>query len=255
MWLWRTSRARVSILLRAPQSRGRTGREGKTFPGLPSRGGSTLLALPRRRRAGSPQGAAQGRALRSSGSCSPQPRARSQRSGLSSHLPPLGPATAPSSLPQALSFRERNLFLFNEEPLRFLGQLMGHLTLSCAEEDQEISCGAAQALRAFHRFILLRQSKRRWGGLGPSRHKGPGKAPHRLLLPLLAEAAAKSSEAGAGEQPCRANHRAHAARLGAAAWGPSREPLGWRACGSSIPGLLPSSRAESQTELCCPPAA
>ncbi|KAM6187496.1 uncharacterized protein WM294_016646 [Sarcoramphus papa] len=84
-----------------------------------------------------------------------------------------------SSMLEALSFRQRNLFLFNEEPLQFLGQVMGHLTLSCAEEDQEISCGAAEALRAFHRFILLRQT----------------------------EAAANSSEAGAGEQPCRAAPR------------------------------------------------
>lgn len=63
---------------------------------------------------------------------------------------------------------------------------MGHLTLSCAETDQEISCGAVEALRAFHRFILVRQSKRGWGGPGPSSHKGPGKALHRLGPPRSA---------------------------------------------------------------------
>lgn len=37
---------------------------------------------------------------------------------------------------------------------------MGYLALSCAEEDQEISCRAFQALCNFKRFLLVRQSKR-----------------------------------------------------------------------------------------------
>lgn len=145
---------------------------------------------------------------------------------------------------------EGNAFLFNEKPLQFLGRVMGHLTLSCAETDQEISCGAVEALRAFHRFILVRQSKRGWGGLGPSSHKGPGKALHRLGPPaLLEEGAANASGAGAGEQPCCAKPGAHAALLGVAAWGLSREPLGWRACGSS------SSERCSCRSLCVSPPA
>lgn len=76
--------------------------------------------------------------------------------------------------------------------------------------------------------------------LGPSSHTGPGEAPHRLSPPpLLEQGAANSCEAGAGEQPCCAKPRAQAARLGGAAWGLSREPLGWRACGSRLPGLSP----------------
>lgn len=80
-----------------------------------------------------------------------------------SHWPQLGPATAPSSLPQAVPFRKGNFFLFKEKPVQFLGQLMGHVTLSCAEEDQEISCAAAEALGALHSFVLLRQGEGCWG--------------------------------------------------------------------------------------------
>ncbi|KAM6227874.1 uncharacterized protein M6G45_017575 [Spheniscus humboldti] len=65
----------------------------------------------------------------------------------------------PSSMMEASPLGEGNAFLFNEKPLQFLGRVMGHLTLSCAETDQEISCGAVEALRAFHRFILVRQSR------------------------------------------------------------------------------------------------
>ncbi|XP_072717056.1 maestro heat-like repeat-containing protein family member 7 [Ciconia boyciana] len=64
----------------------------------------------------------------------------------------------PSSMLEVSRFREGNFFLFQAKPLQFLGQLMGHLTLSRAEKDQEISCGAAEALRAVHRFILLREA-------------------------------------------------------------------------------------------------
>lgn len=117
-------------------------------------------------------------------------------------MPRLGPATSPSSLPQALPFRAGGRFLFQTEPLDVLGPLMGHLTLACAEQDQIISDRAAEALRAFHKFILLQRGKSRWGGPGPSSHRGPGEEPHRLTrTPLLEEGAANSSEAGAGEQP------------------------------------------------------
>ncbi|XP_069633325.1 maestro heat-like repeat-containing protein family member 7 [Haliaeetus albicilla] len=58
---------------------------------------------------------------------------------------------------EAVPFRKGNFFLFKEKPVQFLGQLMGHVTLSCAEEDQEISCAAAEALGALHSFVLLRQ--------------------------------------------------------------------------------------------------
>ncbi|XP_033928995.1 uncharacterized protein [Melopsittacus undulatus] len=44
------------------------------------------------------------------------------------------------------------------KPLDFLGHAVGYLALSCAEEDQEISCGAFQALCNFKRFLLVRQS-------------------------------------------------------------------------------------------------
>ncbi|KAM7076534.1 uncharacterized protein J5F26_016523 isoform 2-T3 [Ciconia maguari] len=64
----------------------------------------------------------------------------------------------PSSMLEVSRFREGNFFLFQAKPLQFLGQLMGHLTLSRAEKDQEISCGAAEALRAVHGFVLLREA-------------------------------------------------------------------------------------------------
>ncbi|XP_075344626.1 maestro heat-like repeat-containing protein family member 7 isoform X2 [Mycteria americana] len=64
----------------------------------------------------------------------------------------------PSSMLEVSHLRDGNFFLFQAKPLQFLGQLMGHLTLSCAEKDQEISCGAAEALRAVHGFILLREA-------------------------------------------------------------------------------------------------
>lgn len=56
---------------------------------------------------------------------------------------------------------------------------MGYLALSCAEEDQEISCRAFQALCNFKRFLLVQQSKRHWGRLELSSCKGPGKVLHR----------------------------------------------------------------------------
>ncbi|XP_040976770.1 maestro heat-like repeat-containing protein family member 7 [Aquila chrysaetos chrysaetos] len=58
---------------------------------------------------------------------------------------------------EAVPFRKGNFFLFREKPVEFLGQLMGHVALSCAEEDREISCAAAEALGALHSFVLLRQ--------------------------------------------------------------------------------------------------
>ncbi|KAM6035116.1 maestro heat-like repeat-containing protein family member 7 [Theristicus caerulescens] len=63
----------------------------------------------------------------------------------------------PPEMLAALHPGEGNPFLFSEKPLPFLGEVMGYLTLSCAEQDEEISRGALEALRAFHTFILLRR--------------------------------------------------------------------------------------------------
>ncbi|XP_064295210.1 maestro heat-like repeat-containing protein family member 7 isoform X3 [Phalacrocorax carbo] len=66
----------------------------------------------------------------------------------------------PASMLEASRFTAGTTLLFKLRTLPFLGQVMGHLTLSCAEQDQEISRGAVEALRAFHRFILLRHSSK-----------------------------------------------------------------------------------------------
>ncbi|XP_068523910.1 maestro heat-like repeat-containing protein family member 7 [Anas acuta] len=67
----------------------------------------------------------------------------------------------PSSLMQD-SFRNRvgtvSVRTFQTKPVPLLGQLMGCLTLCCAEEDKDISCGSAEALHAFHRIVMVRQS-------------------------------------------------------------------------------------------------
>lgn len=61
--------------------------------------------------------------------------------------------------PHGLPGMEGSPFHFTEKPLEFLGCLMAQLALSCTEEDQEMSCKAAEALRAFHRFIRLRDGE------------------------------------------------------------------------------------------------
>lgn len=90
----------------------------------------------------------------------------------------------PSSHPQDLS-RHRagtvNLCPFQTKPVPLLGQLMGCLTLCCAEEDHDISSASAEALHAIHRIMMVRQSKRGWGGLAPSRHKGSVKTRHGAM--------------------------------------------------------------------------
>ncbi|XP_038027419.1 maestro heat-like repeat-containing protein family member 7 isoform X1 [Anas platyrhynchos] len=67
----------------------------------------------------------------------------------------------PSSLMQD-SFRNRvgtvRVRTFQTKPVPLLGQLMGCLTLCCAEKDKDISCGSAEALHAFHRIVMVRQS-------------------------------------------------------------------------------------------------
>lgn len=106
--------------------------------------------------------------------------------GLWSPLPQLSLATSPPCLPQdspSCGGSSARPFLPQKRPLDFLGQLMGHLTLCCAEEDQEISHGAAEALHHFYRVILLRQSKRSCGRLPPSRHHGASKARPGATLP------------------------------------------------------------------------
>ena len=110
--------------------------------------------------------------------------------GLWSPLPQLSLATSPSCLPQdspSCGGSSASALLFQKRPLDFLGQLMGRLTLCCAEEDQAISHGAAEALHDFYRVILLRESKRSWGGLAPSTHHSPGKARQGATLPRPCE--------------------------------------------------------------------
>lgn len=108
---------------------------------------------------------------------------------LSTHSPLPGVSSAPAqpscqcpSSQSQDSFRNRvgtvNVRTFQTKPVPLLGQLMGCLTLCCAEEDKNISCGSAEALHATHRIMMVRQSKRGWGGLAPSRHKGPVKTRH-----------------------------------------------------------------------------
>ncbi|XP_061301309.1 uncharacterized protein LOC133265111 isoform X3 [Pezoporus flaviventris] len=65
---------------------------------------------------------------------------------------------SPSSMLEHLNARHGMQCFSRSKPLEFLGQAMGYLALSCAEEDQEISCGAFQALCNFRRFLLVRQS-------------------------------------------------------------------------------------------------
>lgn len=47
-----------------------------------------------------------------------------------------------------------------------VGQLLGHLILCCAEEDQDIRHDSMEALHDIHRILAMRQSKRGWDGLG-----------------------------------------------------------------------------------------
>ncbi|XP_061218609.1 uncharacterized protein LOC133217288 [Neopsephotus bourkii] len=65
---------------------------------------------------------------------------------------------SPSSMLQHLNERHSMQCFSRSKPLEFLGQAIGYLALSCAEEDQEISCRAFQALCNFKRFLLVRQS-------------------------------------------------------------------------------------------------
>ncbi|XP_066843784.1 maestro heat-like repeat-containing protein family member 7 [Anser cygnoides] len=73
----------------------------------------------------------------------------------------LSEVLVPASLVQDLS-RHRagtvNLCPFQTKPVPLLGQLMGCLTLCCAEEDHDISCASAEALHAIHRIMMVRQS-------------------------------------------------------------------------------------------------
>ncbi|XP_040399113.1 uncharacterized protein LOC121062887 isoform X5 [Cygnus olor] len=73
----------------------------------------------------------------------------------------LSEVLVPASLVQDLS-RHRagtvNLCPFQTKPVPLLGQLMGCLTLCCAEEDHNISCASAEALHAIHRIMMVRQS-------------------------------------------------------------------------------------------------
>ncbi|XP_030326589.1 maestro heat-like repeat-containing protein family member 7 isoform X2 [Strigops habroptila] len=64
----------------------------------------------------------------------------------------------PSSMLEHLDTRGGIQCFSRSKPLEFLGKAVGYLALSCAEEDQEISCRAFQALCSFRRFLLVRQS-------------------------------------------------------------------------------------------------
>lgn len=56
--------------------------------------------------------------------------------------------------------------LLKEMPDTLMGQLLGHLILCCAEEDEDIRCESTETVQAIHSILAARLGKRRCNGLG-----------------------------------------------------------------------------------------